>query len=81
MVKWDGGDVGVTLTSGEFLGITSARGVIIQVAKGAPDNLSEAATALVSSLTAEGIEATAEFATMPASKNADTVHILIGPKT
>lgn len=81
LINWDGGDVGFTLTGGEFLGITSARDITVQIGKGAPKELSDAAGALVSTLIAEGLEAIAEFNAVPASKNPNTVHVLIGPKT
>ena len=50
LVNWNGGDVGFTLGTGEFLGITPARGVTVQTASGSSEKLSEAARALVSAL-------------------------------
>ena len=82
LINWEGGgDAGFTLTSGEYLGIAAARGVTIQIPKGASDKLSAPAKALISALKEEGIEVTAAFDGTPAQNNAGVIHILIGPKT
>ena len=80
LTNWIGGDIGFTLTSGEFIGIAPARGVRIQCESGSP-KLFVAAKALADILIAQGIDATAEAVSAPISKNAATVHILVGPKT
>ena len=78
-VNWEGGDLVFSRTGKPILGIVSLVGVAIQMHQEQKSRLTEAAIALRSALTAEGIEARVERLG-PINKNLNALHVLIGKK-